>query len=95
MSLLDTVNNMRENITRANAIVAQLNPLHSEFQESLKSIEGLDKTQMYFGVNANGTATILDFDPTPGPSCGAPRFNIAQPLPAEAPAPVTEAQEVQ
>jgi antitoxin (DNA-binding transcriptional repressor) of toxin-antitoxin stability system len=83
MSLLETVNAMRDNVTQANAIIAQITPLHAEFQKDLANIAGLDKSKMYFGINEDGTATILDFDPTPGPSFGAPRFNNALPLPAE------------
>lgn len=82
MSLLTTVNAMRANIDKANAVVAQLQPLHEEFQTELKDLAGLDRTKMYFGVNEDGTATILDFDQTPGASFGAPRFNTAEPLPA-------------
>jgi hypothetical protein len=84
MSLLDTVNAMRANITKAEAVIAQIAPLHAEFQEEVKDVAGLDKSKVYFGVNEDGTATLLDFDPT----TGAPRFNVATPLPAEAvPAP--------
>ena len=83
MSLLDTVNEIKDNIGRANSVMEQIAPLHAEFIELKKSIDGLDITQSYFGVNADGTATVLSFDPTPGNSYGAPRFQIALPLPAE------------
>jgi len=91
MSLLDTVNAIKDNIGKANSVMEQIAPLHAEFMEMRKSIDGLDMTQSYFGVNEDGTATVLSFDPTPGNSFGAPRFQIALPLPAEAvPAPVPE-----
>ena len=81
MPLLETVNAMKENIGMANAIVAQLTPLHDAFTAGLKDLDGLDRSQVYFGLNEDGTATLLDFDP----SSGSPRFNTALPLPAEAP----------
>lgn len=92
MSLLDTVNAMKENITKAAAVMAQIQPLHAEFTKESEDIAGIDRTQAYFGVNADGTATILSFDPN-----GAPQFLTCQPLPAEAvpvPAPVEAAANV-
>lgn len=80
MSLLDNINAMKVNVGKAEAIITQLTPLKAEFDEQIKSIEGLDKSLAYFGVNEDGTATLLDFDPTNG----APRFNSALPLPVDA-----------
>ena len=76
MGMLDAVNTMKQNIDQANALVAQLNPLHEAFNAELAKIESLDRSRTYFGVNADGTATLVSFDPT----SGAPKFSAAEPL---------------
>lgn len=77
MGMLDAVNTMKQNIDQANALVAQLNPLHEAFNAELAKIESLDRSRTYFGVNVDGTATLVSFDPTNG----APKFSTAEPLP--------------
>lgn len=76
MSLLDSVNNMKSNVDQANALIAQLQPMKEAFDVEAKKVEGLDHTKTYFGVNADGTATIIYFNPD-----GSPKFQVAEPLP--------------
>lgn len=85
MSLLDSVNNMKANIDQANAIFAQLQPMKEAFDVEAKKLEGLDHAKTYFGVNADGTATVIYFNPD-----GSPKFQVAEPLPE----PVEAASEV-
>ena len=80
MNLLDAINTMKSNIDQANALVAQLNPLHEAFTVELEKIKDLDRNSVYFGVNADGTATIVKFDAMNS----APSFITALPLPDEA-----------
>ena len=83
MSLLDSVNKMMANIAEATDITQnKIGKLHAEYSEEEKNLTGLDRKEAYFGVNEDGTATLIEFDQ----ATGAPRFRTVQPLPAEAPA---------
>ena len=83
MSLLDSVNKMMANVAEATDIMQnKIGKLHAEYSEEEKNLAGLDRKEAYFGVNEDGTATLIEFDP----ATGAPRFRTVQPLPAEAPA---------
>ena len=85
--LLDSVNAMKANVEQAHVIFAQLDPLKAAFDVEEKNIAGIDRSKTYFGVNADGTATLLSFDS----ANGAPKFDTAVPLPDEpvtVPAPV-------
>jgi hypothetical protein len=91
--LLDSVNALKANVEQAHAIFAQLTPLKAVFDVEEKNIAGIDRSKTYFGINADGTATLLSFDP----SNGVPKFDSAVPLPDEpvlasalVPAPVSE-----
>ena len=77
MTMLEAINAMRANIDQANALVAQLTPLHEAFEAAAVNIKDLDRSKMYFGVNPDGTATLVKFDP----ANGAPSFSVAEPLP--------------
>jgi hypothetical protein len=77
MTMLSSINAMRSNIDQANALVAQLTPLHEAFDAEAVNIEDLDRSKTYFGVNEDGTATLVRFDPVNG----APSFSAAEPLP--------------
>jgi hypothetical protein len=70
---------MKANVEKANAIVETLTPLREDFEAEAKNIGGIDRSKLYFGVNGDGTATILSFNP----ANGAPKFDVALPLPAE------------
>ena len=83
MSLLDSVNKMMANIAEATDITQnKIGKLHAEYSEEEKNLTGLDRKEAYFGVNEDGTATLIEFDQ----ATGAPRFRTVQPLPAEVPA---------
>jgi hypothetical protein len=83
MPLLDSINKMKANIEEAADIMQNMiGKLHAEYDEQLPVIVALDRKETYFGVNPDGTATFVEFDP----ATGAPRFRTVQPLPAEAPA---------
>ena len=73
MGVLNSVNAMRANIEQANLLVAQLTPLHEAYKVSEMDIAHLDRTKKYFGINEDGTATILSFNPTNA----APQFDTA------------------
>lgn len=82
MSLLDSINKMKANIEAATDIMQNtIGKLHAEYEAELPAVQHLDRKEAYFGVNEDGTATLVDFDP----QTGAPRFRTVQPLPAEVP----------
>ena len=86
--LLDSVNAMKANVEQAHVVMAQLDPLKAAFDVEEKNIAGIDRSKTYFGVNPDGTATLLSFNP----SNGAPKFDLAVPLPDDpVPAPVPAA----
>jgi hypothetical protein len=80
--MLDSVNKMKANVEKATDIMQNtVGKLHAEYEEQLPAIAVLDRSAAYFGVNEDGTATLVDFDP----QTGAPRFRTVQPLPTEVP----------
>lgn len=77
MPILDHINKMKANVEAANALIAQITPLHQEFETEAASLKDLDRSKSYFGINEDGTATVISFDPLNG----APKFTVAQVLP--------------
>jgi hypothetical protein len=72
---------MKANVEKATDIMQNtVGKLHAEYEAELPAIAALDRSVAYFGVNEDGTATVIEFDAT----TGAPRFRTVQPLPADA-----------
>jgi hypothetical protein len=89
---LEIVNALRDNVSAANQIFAQIAPLKDVFDMDIAKLAHLDRNEVYFGVNEDGTATVLDFQG----QGGAPRFTRALALPpAPEVAEVAEAEVVE
>ena len=79
MTLLDKVEAITTNITKANEVWAAMEPLKKEFEELSKPLTKLDKGKNYFGVKPDGNAYVVSFNP----QNGMPEFREAFPLPEE------------
>ena len=79
MTLLDKVEAITTNITKANEVWAALEPLKKEFEELARPLVKLDKSRNYFGVKPDGNALIVSFNT----QNGMPEFREAFPLPEE------------
>lgn len=79
MTLLDKVEAITSNITKANEVWAAMEPLKREFEELSKPLTKLDKTKNYFGVKPDGNALIVSFNL----QNGMPEFREAMPLPED------------
>ncbi len=80
MTALDSVNALRVNILAANDLIAQLKAGKEKWDVDLRGVAALDKTKLYFGINEDGTASIIGFDA----NTGQPDFHMAEPLPVDA-----------
>ena len=80
MSLLETINTMKASVEQAQALIAQTEPFKKQFDELRPQLDVLTKGTNYYGVNPDGSITLVFFDPN-----GNPAFNTAIPLPEPAP----------
>lgn len=74
---LDAINALRENVDAANKVFAEIAPLKQVFDAELAKLAHLDRGLVYFGINEDGTASVIDFNG----QGGAPRFTRALPIP--------------
>ena len=74
---LEAINTLRANVDEANKVFAEIAPLKAVFDAELAKLAHLDRGCVYFGINADGTASVIDFNG----QGGAPRFTSALPLP--------------
>lgn len=79
MTLLDNVEAISTNITKANEVWAAMEPLKKEFESLALPLAKLDKMKNYFGVKPDGNALIVSFNP----QNGMPEFREAVPLPED------------
>lgn len=79
MTLIEKVDLITSNITKANEIWASMEPLKKEFEELSKPLLKLDKTRNYFGVRPDGNALVVSFNQ----QSGMPEFRECLPLPEE------------
>jgi hypothetical protein len=77
MTLIENVEAITTNITKANEIWAAMEPLKKEFEELARPLTKLDKAKNYFGVKPDGNAYVISFNP----QNGMPEFREAYPLP--------------
>jgi hypothetical protein len=79
MTLIETVDALTTNITKANEVWAAMEPLKKEFDELSKPLTKLDKMRNYFGVKPDGNALVVSFNQ----QNGMPEFRECLPLPEE------------
>lgn len=77
MTLIENVEAITTNITKANEIWAAMEPLKKEFEELARPLTKLDKAKNYFGIKPDGNAYVISFNP----QNGMPEFREAYPLP--------------